>query len=175
MSDERFKSDESISRKDQILNLIEIVCRKFKETPRRAYIEGAAEVIAKHLTVAEAMSFLDPLPSKYDSFPGMVTIEFEIKNFQTRRKPQSNFKEKREWVSKQAPGTPPASEALFEMILDEKSHTSAFTMARNIGRHASMTDAELWECFDSWVKGEVNPKLIDREKTEDEMYKDLFG
>lgn len=167
MSDERFLVEERTKPRDIVMGLVELTCRKFRYTPARKYLESVVDEFLKRLTIAEIGQVLDKLPLRYEAFPAMQFVEQEIKTFERERWVRSTTdkgtiirKASKVWVSEQAPGTPAQFEAIFEMIFEKKSDTGAFRFARSVGRQGRMSDEDLWECYESWCQGKVNPKVF---------------
>lgn len=162
MSDDRFEPGANASPRDDIIFYIEKVCKnKFRETPRRSFLEGAADELVKRLSLKEAEELIEALPLKHERFPTMHLLDADIKSIEARKSMNRVHTQKYDthWTSKQAPGTPPAFEWLFEMIKAERSNEDVFKTARSIGRCGDFTDADLWECYEFWCRHQVNPKL----------------
>ncbi len=64
------------------------------------------------------------------------------------------------WQSKKAPGTPPALEAIFEMIQSGKTDSKAFEIAR--ATQKCFNDAELWEAYVAWTEGRIHPVVAEK-------------
>jgi hypothetical protein len=90
----------------------------------------------------------------------------QAKNAKSSADSKNDYKPK-VWVSKKAPGTPAIAEMVFECILQGKTDSRAFHHAR--AHYKSLTDAQLWICYEEWAQGRVHA-LIKRGEQANEYF-----
>jgi hypothetical protein len=59
--------------------------------------------------------------------------------------------------SKRAPGTPVTWEALFQLILENRTETIPFRWMRQLCN--KYTDEQVWEFYEHWIAGKVHDKI----------------
>lgn len=155
----------AVSVQDQILKLLEICIRRFRDRPSQKYLEEVAAEMTRRLKIPEVDKYLDGLERRHERFPSMLQIDAAIKKIEQERWTATSngsaiVKKKIRWVSQKAPGTPPTAEALFELIDSNNTGSGAFRPARLCWKH--LTDEELWECYEKWTEGKVHPLLADQ-------------
>lgn len=80
---------------------------------------------------------------------------------------KKSFFNRQKWESRQAPGTPPGFEALFEMMKANKTEGASFKYARYV--YKNLTDDQIWAAFELWMDHKVHP--IVRAEMEPEVKK----
>lgn len=161
-------NDVNFDKKSDVLKLLEGVQRKFRYAPTQKYLVEVAGFLEKRLRITEIHDYLKDLHLKHHSFPDMRTMEFEVRELQSKQKRFlkpiiSNEKPKEEpWASKQAPGTPANVEALFNRIKKGKTEGHGFRLARNNNYTKHLTDEQLWACYEAWCNGTLHPLIKEK-------------
>lgn len=158
-----------VDRFGEILVLVEQSARKFSVMPSKRSLEVIAGAMAKRLRIVEADRILADLHTKWKWFPKLRDFQVMIDKAAPIPPPEPKktyveyhnlppAKPKEAWVSKQAPGTPPYAEAIFEM---KRHHQGPLpSKFRAWGKLGDLTHEEFEEAYSLWGRGHVHPKLL---------------
>lgn len=149
--------------KAEALIRLETCVRRFRDRPSQKYLEEVAAEFAKRLKLPEIERYLFELEKRHERFPTMLAIDASLKKIEQDRWRSANpertaIVRKKTEPFRRVPGTPISAEALFEMIKGGRQDSGAFRFARE--GYSSLTDDELWSCYEWWCEGKINPLIL---------------
>lgn len=145
--------------KAEILKKLELCVWKFRDRPPQKYLEAVADEMSRRMKLVEVDRYLSGIEDRYKRFPTMFDINKDIKGIERKHWHRADSSDAvvvkpKEWLSRQAPGTPAKAEALFELIKKNDTESGPFRMARAMYSH--LTDDEVWEAYNDWHHGRVS-------------------
>jgi len=152
----------------ETLSRVEIARRHFRNQTTQKYIESVAHHLCSKLKMIEIDKYLKELHLRFEHFPTIKQIDYDIEKFLSRMYPPKIESKPVTVTKKHIPknkvskihGMPVLIETVFFMIEEGNTESSSFRIARNSSKALrNLTDQQLWECYEDWCNKKVNKLL----------------